>query len=57
MAGGFDYRETTRSGGCFHCGHSTVEVCVECENFVGPECHEAHNKHEHTNIVRSKPAG
>ena len=57
MAGGFDYRETTRSGGCFHCGHSTVEVCVECENFVGPECHEAHNKYEHTNIVRSKPAG
>ena len=54
---GFNYRETTRSGGCFHCHASTVEVCMECENFVGPECHEVHNAYDHINIIRSKPAG
>lgn len=55
--GGFNYRDTTRSGACFHCRASTTEVCMECENFVGPECHTEHDKYEHTDIVRSKPAG
>jgi hypothetical protein len=38
-----DYRDTTRVGGCIHCGHTTVQVCEGCERFVCDNCERAHD--------------
>jgi hypothetical protein len=36
------FRQTTRVGGCMHCGGATVQACAGCERFVCASCEQRH---------------